>query len=204
MSDVTRREALAILGAVPLAMALHSSPAAAARAVAIARRAAHESAGYTPEFFSPHEWRTVRVLVDLIIPRDERSGSATDAGVPEFIDFTMTDRPAMQTPVRGGLGWLDAESRRRHEAPFVELTAAQQTGILDDIAFPASARPGFSHGVAFFTMMRDLTASGFFSSRTGVDDLQYPGNRAVMEWTGCPDEAVRRLGVSYDIMQRRG
>jgi gluconate 2-dehydrogenase gamma chain len=203
MSDISRRDALLIMGAVPLAAALDTSPAVAARVIAAADAAATSPGRYEPQFFTPHEWRTVRVLVDLIIPRDERSGSATDAGVPEFMDFTMTDRPALRTQMRGGLAWLDAESRQRHGAPFVELAAAQQTGILDDIAYPARAPAELSHGVAFFTFFRDMTASGFFSSRVGVEDLEYTGNRPVA-WDGCPDEAVRRLGVSYDIMERRG
>ncbi|HJU66542.1 MAG TPA: gluconate 2-dehydrogenase subunit 3 family protein, partial [Gemmatimonadaceae bacterium] len=149
-------------------------------------------------FFSAHEFATVRVLADMVIPRDARSGSATDAGVPEFMDFIMIEYPIWQTPIRGGLAWLDAESRRRHSRAFLDLTDAERRGILDDIAYPARARPEMSHGVEFFTKFRDLTASGFWSSRMGVEDLRYQGNTLVQEWTGCPDPALRKLGVAYD------
>lgn len=203
MTEFSRREALSLLGTASLAAALGTTPATAEQAVRVAERAARRPGRYDPEFFTPHEWRTLRVLVDLIIPRDERSGSATDAGVPEFMDFTLVDRPGMQNRMRGGLGWLDAESRRRFGSAFADLGITRQTAILDDIAWPARARPEMSHGVAFFTWVRDFTASGFFSSRTGVQDLGYAGNRFVQEWVGCPEEALRRLGVSYDLMDPR-
>lgn len=161
-------------------------------------RAVAAGAAYQPSFFDAHEWRTVRLLSDMILPADERSGSASDAGVPEFIDFTVSDRPAMQTPVRGGLAWLDAECRRRFGEAFVDGSAQQRAQVLDDIAWPARARPEHGAGVAFFTRFRDLVASGFWSSRVGVEDLRYMGNTYVTEWTGCPQEALDRLGVSYE------
>jgi gluconate 2-dehydrogenase gamma chain len=137
----------------------------------------------------------VRVLADLIIPKDARSGSATDAGVPEFMDFMMVDDPARQTPMRGGLAWIDLECQERFDKRFLECDAGQRTVVLDDIAWPQKARPEFAHGVAFFNSFRDLTASGFFSSKMGVADLEYTGNVMVPEWKGCPDEALRKLGV---------
>lgn len=209
--NLHRREALAILAAVPLAAAMGTTPAAAEAAIAAARRASAARAAaratgadappQEPEFFTPHEWRTVRVLADLVIPADERSGSATDAGVPEFLDFMMLDRPSLQTRMRGGLRWLDSESVERFGAPFVQAAPARQTAILDDIAWPERAGEGMRHGVAFFEFFRDMTASGFFSSRMGVDDLGYEGNTWVTEWNGCPEDALRRLGVSYDLME---
>lgn len=168
------------------------------RSAQLARREAARAGGsYEPSFFNPHEWETLRVLVDMIIPADERSGSATDAGVPEFIDFIMIDEPNRQVAVRGGLAWLDAECRRRFGANFVDCTEAQRGQVLDDIAWPARARPEFSHGVAFFNTIRDLTASGFWSSRMGVEDLQYSGNTMIAAWNGCPPAALAKLGVSY-------
>jgi hypothetical protein len=135
--------------------------------------------------------------VDLIIPRDERSGSATDAGVPAFIDFMLIDRPNMQTVIRGGLTWTDAECERRFGKTFVACTDAQRRELLDDIAWPKRARREMSQGVAFFNRFRDLTASGFWSSKMGVEDQRYIGNTYVREWTGCPDAALEKLGVSY-------
>jgi gluconate 2-dehydrogenase gamma chain len=134
------------------------------------------------------------VLVDLIIPRDERSGSATEAGVPEFIDFMMVDQPDRQLAMRGGLRWLDGESLRRFDKRFIEAAAGERTALLDDVAYPARARPAVSHGVAFFTSFRDLTASGFWSSKMGIEDLRYMGNQPTT-WDGCPAEALQKLGL---------
>jgi hypothetical protein len=153
---------------------------------------------YAAQFFSGSEFRTVRVLADMIIPADERSGSASDAYVPEFIDFTVNDRPALQTPVRGGLHWLDSACRRRFGAAFAECSEQDRTAMLEDIAWPDSAPEEYRAGVAFFNTFRDLVASGFWSSRMGVEDLGYTGNVAVASWEGCPTEALDRLGVSYD------
>jgi hypothetical protein len=152
---------------------------------------------FVPAFFTPHELDTVSVLVDLIIPKDAKSGSATEAKVPEFLDFILNENTGMQTPVRGGLAWLDDESRERFGKPFLQATDAQRRQILDDIAWPKKAKPEFSQGVAFFSRMRDLTASGFYSSQIGVADLQYIGNTVMAEWTGCPPTALQKLGVSY-------
>ncbi len=138
------------------------------------------------------------MLVDIVIPRDERSGSASDAGVPEFMDFIMLDSPGSQTPMRGGLAWLDAECRHRYNRNFVDCSDGERNRVLDHIAFPDRAAQEYSHGVAFFNRFRDLTASGFWSSKMGVEDLRYMGNTFVPQWTGCPEPQLRRLGVSYE------
>jgi len=152
---------------------------------------------FVPAFFTAHEYATVRMLAELVIPRDGRSGGALDAGVPEFMDFILNENPGMQTWMRGGLAWLDLEAGERFGRAFAALLDTERRAILDDIAWPKRARPEFSQGVAFFNRFRDLTASGFFSSEIGVKDLQYRGNEFVMEWQGCPPEALRKLGVSY-------
>jgi hypothetical protein len=152
-------------------------------------------------FFTAEEYETVRVLADLIIPRDGRSGSATDAGVPGFIDFMMADQdtsPEASTAMRGGLAWLDAECDRRFGKRFAGCANKERTALLDDIAWPARARPGMSQGVAFFNSFRDLTAFGFWSSEMGVKDLRYQGNAFVPNWAGCPEAALRKIGVRYD------
>lgn len=201
MTEISRRDAIALMAALPLASTFGDA-LSLARAAHAARHALADQAmtgrQYAPQFFSPPEWRVVRVLADLVIPRDARSGSATDAGVPEFIDFTLVDRPNLQAGMRAGLAWLDAESRRRYDRSFAAAAATEQTALLDDIAWPARAPADLDDGVRFFTLFRDMTASGFWSSRIGVDDLQYLGNRAVAQWDGCPDEALRSLGVSYE------
>ena len=106
--------------------------------------------------------------------------------VPEFLDFVMTEWPEHQTPIRGGLAWLDRESTRRFGKPFREAAGTEQTAILDDIAYPARAQPEMAQGVEFFNRFRDLVLSGFYSSKEGVKDLGYIGNTFVAEWKGCP------------------
>ena len=200
MDKLNRRSMLGLLGAVPVAAGFtwtEAEAAEAAQAAQAARRApaAGRAAAFKPKFFTAHEHATVRVLVDIIIPKDERSGSATDAGVPEFMDFMMVDDPGRQTPMRGGLAWIDHECEERYDKRFLECTAEQRTAVLDDIAWPQRAKPEFAHGVAFFNSFRDLTASGFWSSKMGVQDLQYTGNTMVPEWKGCPPEALGKLGL---------
>ena len=163
-----------------------------------ARKTTAKPSAFKPKFFTPHEYATVLVLVDLIIPKDDRSGSATDAGVPEFMDFMMVDQPARQTAMRGGLAWIDRECIQRYDKPFLDCSATERTAVLDDISWPQKAKPGMSHGVAFFTSFRDLTASGFWTTKMGMADLQYMGNVFVPEWKGCPDAAMKKLGVSAE------
>jgi hypothetical protein len=195
LSDISRRDALQAIAGIPL-LAAGLGPDQVLRATDAAREALH-AASFTPAFFTAHEYATVRVLAELVIPRDGRSGGALDAGVPEFMDFILNENPGMQTPFRGGLAWLDTESRERFGQEFVELADARRREILDDIAWPKRARPEHSQGVAFFNRFRDLTASGFFSSAIGVADLGYIGNQFVTEWVGCPPEALAKLGVKY-------
>src|SRR5690554_1396563 len=208
MSDMTRREALAALAAAPLAAFTWTAAEAeqASLRVAAARKAAAATgAAYQPQFFTAHEWETVRVLVDLIIPADEKSGSATDAGVPEFMDFILNESSELrQRSMREGLAWLDAESRRRNSVAFVDASDAQRRAILDDIAWPARAPESMRDAVSWFNGFRDLTAAGFFSSRIGYDDLDFRGNEFVTEWQGCPPAALEKLGVSYDLMEDNG
>jgi gluconate 2-dehydrogenase gamma chain len=193
-----RREAVGAMAMAALTAAFKWTPAEAARAAEFARNAMKAKTLFAPTFFTPHEWDTVRVLVDLVIPRDERSGSATDAAVPEYMDFMMNDRPDGQVPMRGGLAWLDNEAYERSGKTFLTATETERAAILDDIAWPKKARAEMSQGVAFFNMFRDLTASGFWTSKMGITDLDYQGNTFVAEWKGCPPEALQKLGVHYE------
>jgi gluconate 2-dehydrogenase gamma chain len=200
MSDIDRRTLLKLISSAPVAAGFTWTDVEAQEAhehAQAARTAAQGSrAAFKPKFFTAHEYATVRLLVDLIIPKDERSGSATDAGVPEFMDFMMVDQPPRQTAMRGGLAWIDRESLDRHDKPFIACTAAQQTALLDDISWPQRGAQELSHGIAFFSSFRDLTASGFWTTKMGIADLQYMGNVAVAEWKGCPEEVVRKLGLT--------
>ena len=195
----SRRDVLKLLLAAPAAtFAWTEAEAAQAVASAQAARAATTAKPFVPKFFTATEFKLVRTLADIIIPKDERSGSASDAGVPEFMDFMMIDQPTRQIAMRGGLAWLDSECQERFDKTFLDCIETERTAVLDDIAWPQTARPELSHGVAFFNSFRDLTASGFWTTRMGIDDLQYMGNRSVARWNGCPPEALKKLGVSYE------
>jgi hypothetical protein len=149
------------------------------------------------KFLDAHEMKTVTVLADIIIPKDDKSGSASDAGVPAFIEFIVKDMPQYQTPVRGGIKWLDLQCMRRYNADFASCTAQQQIEMVDEIAYPAKAKPEMQQGVAFFNTMRDLTACGFFTSKIGIDDLGYVGNRP-NQWDGVPEDVLAQYGLKYD------
>lgn len=155
---------------------------------------------YTKQFLTDHEMRTVRIMADMVIPADDRSGSASDARVPEFIDHVMTDEllgdpEPRQTALRGGLAWVDYQCLERFDTLFADCSEAQRKELLDDIAWPDAAPDGMEPGVEFFNSFRNLVASGFFSSKMGVDDLGYIGNTYVQEWTGCPDEVLDHIGA---------
>lgn len=200
MSEMNRREALGLIALAPFAPAATRAHTAPPPAQVPSPPEHTRAAGrrQQPLFFTPAEMATVTLLADMILPADERSGSASDAGVPEFIDFMMTDTrdPALPQRMRGGLAWLDTETRRRHGTRFVDASQQARGEILDDIAWPERAAPDLSHGVAFFNLFRDLVASGFWSSEMGVLDLQYIGNTAAPQWNGCPPEALRKLGLN--------
>jgi len=203
MSDIDRRSALKLLGLMAAAptfsVACSTEPSTETEAVQAASTAPDPTT-YEHSFLSDHEFETVSVLVDWIIPADERSGSATDAGVPAFIDFTLTDeklpnRDEAQRAFRGGLAWIEYECIDRFNAPFVDCTETQQQTLLDEIAWPEQADPSMKPGVEFFNSLRDLTSTGFFASKMGMEDLEYQGNRAIGQWTGCPDEVLQHVGV---------
>ena len=145
-------------------------------------------------FFTKEEMATITVLGDIIIPKDERSGSASDAGVPAFIEFMVKDHPEHQTPLRGGLRWLDMQCLLSYDKPFVECTPAQQLELVNAIAYPAKAKPNMKPGVAFFDRMRNLVASGFFTSKIGIEDLGYVGNRP-NKWEGVPADIIKQYGL---------
>lgn len=194
--ELTRREALTVLASVPMSLVIDSGALLAHARRYVAARAAGD-VPLAPRFFTTHEWGTVRMLVDYLFPRDDRSGSATDAGVPEFVDFMAVDRPDLQTPMRGGLAWLDTYCTERFGARFADCPPADRTRALDAIAWPARAPAELGPGVAFFSQLRDLAATGFWTSPMGVADLQYLGNTVVREWTGCPQAALDKLDVAY-------
>jgi hypothetical protein len=162
------------------------------------------------KFFTDHEMATITLLADIIIPKDEVSGSASDAKVPEFIEFIVKDMPQHQTPMRGGLRWLDMHCLKRYAKTFKDCDQQQQLEIVDEIAYPVieykddkgnkikkgKTKTGTEQGVSFFSLMRNLTATGFYTSEIGVKDIGYVGNQA-NQWNGVPDEVLKQYSVAY-------
>jgi gluconate 2-dehydrogenase gamma chain len=196
--NVSRRDLFNIIGSVPALAAVTAASLPAQTHSAHAHMAAAQetvSKGpYQRRTFDDHQWHTVHVLCDLIIPADERSGSATQAGVPEFLDDWIAFRKDedrnenLEAEVFGGLMWLDRESNRLFQKDFADAPANQQKQILDRIAYLEKAAKDDRPWAKFFSEFRSLTVSGFFSSKMGVADLPYLGNTAVAEWKGCDPE----------------
>jgi hypothetical protein len=220
MTDIDRRSLLRTLMAAPVAASLAWTQAEASLASELAQAAqaaaARTGAAFTPKFFSAHEWQTVRLLVDLIIPRDERSGSATDAGVPEFMDFMMIDQPGAAgrharrarvagSPMRGTIRQaLRRVCRRRtyRDPRRARLGGRARSHHVGDGPRHAGSRAAGGprrtaartvlprHGVLFFNSFRDLTATGFCTSKMGIEDLRYMGNRVVRTWSRLSGRGV--------------
>lgn len=153
---------------------------------------------YTPQFFSPDEYATVERLVELIIPSDDGPG-AREAGVSEFIDFMVARDPGVQVRFRYGLTWLDAHALALHGNGFRQLDAGPQAEILGHLAYRDRHRAGEEEGRAFFKMMRERTLMGFYTSKVGLQQLDYPGLRSHYPASpGCPhpdDPEHRHLPV---------
>lgn len=152
---------------------------------------------FSEKFFTVSEIALIGILADIIIPADAKSGSATQVGVPKFIEFMAKDQPNLQTPLRGGLKWLENQSAKRFGKSFSLITPKQRFEIVDDIAYPEEVKPQFSQGANFFTLMRNLTVTGFFTSEVGVKDLGYEGNTP-NDWQGVPDEVLAKYNLNYD------
>ena len=144
---------------------------------------------YTPKFFSAHQYETLKSLCDTIIPKDEKSGGAVEAGAPEFIDLLTSENEDFQLALGGGLMWLDSRCVDQYGKVYLDCATEQQKEMLDLIAFRKNAKKelSLSQGVAFFAFLRDMTCDGFYTSKIGIEDLHYIGNVPRSEWPGCPD-----------------
>lgn len=174
---------------------------AAAGAASLDDRMAEEKAyldklSKEAKFFTPHEMATITILADIIVPKDEVSGSASDAKVPEFLEFIVKDMPSHQTPMRGGLRWLDLQCLKQFEKSFADCSAQERIQLVDQIAYHEKAKPEMAQGVAFFNLMRDLTLTGFYTSEIGVKDLDYRGN-VPNKWNGVPDDVLKQYKLAY-------
>jgi hypothetical protein len=162
---------------------------------------AHDAELLAETFFTEAERAKLDILVDIIVPRDEVSGSATDVKVPDFIEFMMKDFPPFQTRMRGGLAWLDHECNKRFGTDFVNSSPAQRMEIIDEIAWPDEASPDKEAYVRFFTTLRNLTVTGFYTTAEGFRDLGYMGNTP-NEWDGVPQHVMQRYGLEPDPKYR--
>ncbi len=200
---IARRDLLKTMGLAPAALLPLSALTASAASVASPTPASSPAPAPRLKVLNPHEFATVTVLSDWILPADERSGSASQANVPAFIDdwldFKGGREGFLSDEIRGGLTWLDLESNRLHGHDFIACSRMQQQSLLDRIAWPERADPDESHAVAFFSRLRDLVLGGFYSSPEGVKDLPYLGNKMIPVWTGgAPPEVLQKLGVTNE------
>lgn len=148
-----------------------------------------------PAFFDEHERLTLILLADIIIPKDDVSGGASDAKVIDFIEFIVKDIPEHQVPMRGGLKWLDLQCLNRYEQSFIGSTTQQQLEMVQEIAYPLKAKAEMHQGAVFFSRMRDLTATGFYTSKIGIKDIGYVGN-SPGKWDGVPPDVLAQYNLS--------
>lgn len=146
-------------------------------------------------FFTEEEKKKMTILVDIVMPKDAESPAASEVGTVDFIDFMMIDQPSNQTPMRGGLMWLDYEADERFGKTFLEINQDQIMEIIDDVAWPDTAKPEFEGGVKWFNLVRNFAATGFFSTEAGWKYMDYQGNKANV-WDGVPAEVMQKHGVS--------
>ena len=194
----TRRE---MLYQIALGAAGAAAPQAAAQQVqqqpSPADHAAHAAA--TParpggrKVFSQHEFRTLQILSDWIIPPDEKSKGGIEAGTAEFIDVIAATDQNLQFAFTGGIAWLDRHMQAQHGKPFIDCTKPQQQETLDRLAYSGRAPADVAPGVQFFALMRAWTVDAFYSSKAGIDDLGFVGNTALAQFSGCPDEVVKQM-----------
>ncbi|MGO8787913.1 MAG: gluconate 2-dehydrogenase subunit 3 family protein [Terriglobia bacterium] len=151
-------------------------------------RAQAAGGDYTPKYFPAHAYETLKSLCQTIIPSDEQSGGAVEAGAPEFIDLLTSENQEYQLTLGGGIAWLDSTCNDRYGKGYLECTAAQQEEVLDQIAYRANAEkdPSLGPGVKFFSLLRNLTTDGFFTSEIGIKYVEYIGNTYLPEFPGCP------------------
>lgn len=194
----TRRE---IIKNIAMAVTFAGVPADAAQHVhqAVAdAKAASPKGKYTPKLFNAHEFATVRRLSELIIPADEVSGSAVQAGAPEFIDLIASHNEEIGTEMLGGVQWLDRAMEKRTGKSFVDSAAADQTALLDQIAYRKNSTPELQPGIVFFDWVRRLTVDAFYTSPLGVVDVEYVGNRGMTKFeipVAAIEYAVKKSGL---------
>jgi hypothetical protein len=137
---------------------------------------------------SPSQFETLEVLVDALIPTDERSPGAKQARVADYVDLLLSevDRELILEWF-GGLAALDAEAMSRFRAPFGRLGARQVDAILQSIS--RNEREPKTPLETFFVMAKQATVRGYYTSNIGIhEELRYKGNQFLREFVGCQTE----------------
>jgi gluconate 2-dehydrogenase gamma chain len=157
-------------------------------------KAASAAGKYVPKFFPSRQYETLVSLCDTIIPKDEKSGGAVEAGAPEFIDLITSENAEFQTRLGGGLMWLDNHCTDEFGKLYMDCTPEQRKTTLDLIAYRKNGkeRPELKQGIAFFAVLRNMTCDGFYTSKIGIADLQYIGNTSRSDFPGCPPVPERQ------------
>ncbi|WP_242083141.1 gluconate 2-dehydrogenase subunit 3 family protein [Aestuariivivens sediminis] len=148
-------------------------------------------------FFNTHELMTIGVLCDIILPANNLYKSATEAGVLEFIEFVAKDMEQHKLPIRGGVMWLDYFSNSLFKKVFISCTLDEQLQICDQIAYPQDKNSKLQAGISFFSRMRDLVITGYYTSKIGIEELGYKGNVPNV-WDGVPEHVLKKHGLEYD------
>ena len=167
---------IAIGAAAPLAAQQHTGHSAAEAAAPAALR-----------FFTSEQNMLVDCIAEMIIPADERSGGAHEAGVSLFIDGLLADsEPAEQQAWSHALAALDGEAKRRFQKPFAECAVDDRDRILGGLA--AKEDDPQSELERFFVKIKRQTVSGYYTSRVGLlDELEYKGGGPLAEYELCTD-----------------
>lgn len=152
---------------------------------------------FAQTYFSEHELVTIAVLCDIILPNEHPNGGALDAGLPDFVEFMVKDRERYQLPMRSGIAWLDRRAIDKFGADFINVNEAQRLSLCDEIAYPDVKDAALQPGISFFSLMRDLTLTGYYTTAQGLQDLGYQGNTANV-WDGVPDEVLQKHNKAYE------
>ena len=163
--------------------------AAAIAHQAVQKEKAASTAGkYTPKYFTARQYETLKSLCDTIIPKDDHSGGAVEAGAPEFIDLLTSENEEFQGKLGGGMMWLENFCGDRYGKNYLDCTLEDRTKTLDLIAYRKNAKTDarLTQGIAFFAALRSMTCDAFYTSKIGIADLQYIGNATLSEFPGCP------------------
>jgi gluconate 2-dehydrogenase gamma chain len=198
MSEITRRDALRRLALVLTAAGVVDRVAAQEVHQMTSLAQAATGGTYTPKGLTPHEYQTLERLTDLILPVENGAPGAVAAGAAAWIDMLTSESDQLKTTYTTGLAWLDAAMKQRGAADFLTASPADQTALLDQIAYRRNTSPELAPGIQFFTWARRMTVDAFYTSEIGIKDIDYRGNTALVSYPAPTDAiayALKRSGL---------